>query len=162
MKLKKWALIAEIVSGIAIVATLIFLILEVKANTSATLAANRQSLASRTEALLQVQSTSKDIARLTIKARRDEEFTDEEQYQFGAHIGGFVRLAEEGYLQYLDGQLEGGYWKTRGENLIDSRLGNRVSRELWYTWEQQGWFTPEFTDWLNSALENKYGPRPQP
>ena len=161
MKLEKWALIAEIVSGIAIVATLIFLILEVNANTDATLAANRQSLASRAEALLQSQATSPDIARLTIKARRGEEFTDEEEYQYSGHLAGFVRLAEEAYLQFLDGHLEGEYWRTRGENLVDARLNSRVSRELWYGWEQQGWSTQQFANWLNNALEDKYGPLPQ-
>ena len=159
MKLKEWALMAEIISGVAIVVTLIFLILEVKANTDATLAANRQSLASRTEAMLLVQSTSPDIARLMTKARSDEEFTDEERYRFGAHIGGHVRLAEEAYLQYLDGHLEGEYWQTRAGNLLDARLSNGLARELWFEWARQDWFTPEFTRWLNTALEEKYGPR---
>lgn len=162
MKLREYALIAEIVSGVAIVVTLIFLIVEVNANTNATLAANRQSLASRTEALLLAQSTSPDIARLVTKARNDEEFTEEERYQFAGHVAGYLRLAEEAYLQFLDGHLDGEYWRTRAENLVDSRLSNQPARELWIEWEQKGWFTPEFTGWLNNELEEKYGPQMRP
>jgi len=162
MKLRDYALIAEIVSGVSIVVTLIFLIIEVNANTNATLAANRQSLASRTEALLLAQSTSPDIARLAIKARNDDELTEEERYQYSGHIAGYIRLAEEAYLQFLDGQLDGEYWRTRAENLLDSRLGNHVARELWFEWERKSWFTPEFTSWLNNALEEKYGSEPPP
>ena len=162
MKLQEYALIAEIISGVAIVVTLIFLIIEVDANTSATLAANRQSLATRTEALLLAQSTSPGIAQLMVKARHDEEFTEEEQYQFSGHVAGYLRLAEEAYLLFLDGHLDGEYWRTRAENLVDSRLSNHLARELWFEWEQQGWFTPEFTGWLNGALEKKYGPQTLP
>jgi len=162
MKLREYALIAEIVSGVAIVVTLIFLIVELNANTDATLAANRQSLASRAEALLLAQATSPDIARLVIKARGDEKFTEEERYQFGGHIGGYLRLAEEAYLQFLDGHLDSEYWQTRAENLVSSRLDSHLARELWFEWERQGWFTPEFTGWLNNVLEEKYGPQELP
>ena len=160
MKLEKWALVAEIVSGFSIVITLIFLLFEVRANTEATLATTRQSLASRTEAFLLAQATSPAIAQLAGKARRDEELTYEELYQYAGQLGGLLRLAEEGYLQYLDGNLDAEYWRTRASNTVDSRLNSRLARELWYSWSEQGWFTPAFREWLDRELEGKYGPRP--
>lgn len=42
MKLIEHAQIAEVISGVAIVVTIILLIFEIHANTNATLAANRQ------------------------------------------------------------------------------------------------------------------------
>lgn len=159
MKLEKWALVAEVVGGFSIVITLIFLLFEVRANTEATLATNRQSLASRAEAFLLAQATSPAIAHLHTRARRNEELADEEVYQYAGYLGGFLRLAEEGYLQYLDGNLDVDYWRTRARNTVDSRLNSRVARELWYSWTEQGWFTPAFEEWLDRELEAKYGPR---
>ena len=47
MKLEKWALLAEIISGVAIVVTVIILIVEVRGNTTVLRATNRQSIAER-------------------------------------------------------------------------------------------------------------------
>lgn len=159
MKLEKYALMAEVVSAIAIVITLIFVIVEIRANTDATLAANRQSLASRTEQFLATQSTSPEIAALVVKVRNDEELTDVERYQYGSHLGQILRLAEEGYLQYLDDNLSSEYWQTRARNTVDSRMNSRLSRELYYEWSELGWFTRQFTEWLDDELELKYGSR---
>jgi len=157
MKLEKYALIAEVVSAIAIVVTLVFLIVEIRANTAATLAANRQSLAARTELFLSTQATSPELATLAVKARRDEELTEVERYQYGSLLGQTLRLAEEGYLQYLDGKLDGEYWQTRARNTVDSRMNSRLARELYYEWSELGWFAPRFTAWLDGELESKYG-----
>ena len=48
MNLQKAALVAEIVGSIAVVITLVVLIFEVRGNTDAILAGNRQSVAART------------------------------------------------------------------------------------------------------------------
>jgi len=159
MKLEKFALIAEVVSAIAVVVTLIFVIVEIRANTDATLAANRQSLAGRTEQLLATQSTSPELAAVWVKVKNDEELTDEEIYLYSGHLGQILRLAEEGYLQYLDGNLNNEYWQTRAANTVDSRMRHRYARELYYTWSERGWFSRQFTEWLDGELESKYGSR---
>jgi len=159
MKLEKYALIAEVVSAIAVVITLIFVIVEIRANTAATLASNRQSLAGRTEQFLATNSTSPELAALVVKVRRDEELTAEERYQYGNYLGHALRLAEEGYLLYLDDALSNEYWQTRARNTIDSRMYGELSRELYYEWSGLGWFTPQFTEWMDGELESKYGSR---
>ena len=157
MKLEKYALIAEVVSAIAVVTTLIFVIAEIRANTDATLAANRQSLAGRTEQFLAATATNPELAALVVKVRSDEELTDVERFQYGSLLAQALRLAEEGYLQYLDGNLASDYWQTRARNTVDSRMDGRLSRELYYEWSERGWFTPQFTEWLDGELELKYG-----
>ena len=157
MKLEKWALIAEIISGAAIVITLIFLILEVRAGTQATLAANRQSLAGRTEAFLLTAAASPEISRVRAKVANRAELTDEEYYHFSAYTAAALRLAEEAYLQYQDGQLDEEYWLTRGQNLVNTRLESAVAREMWSEWKERGNITQEFSDWLDHAVEERYG-----
>ena len=157
MKLERWALIAEIASAAAIVSTLIFLILEVRAGTEATIAANRQSLAGRTEALLLAAATSPELSRVRAKLAANETLTDEEYHHFSAFTGAGLRLSEEAYLQYRDGQLDEEYWLTRGENLVASRLESSVAREMWSDWRELGYITADFRDWLDQALEERYG-----
>lgn len=157
MKLEKLALIAEVTSGFAIVATLIVLIVQVRYSTQVTLAANRQSVAGRTEAFLLAQATSPDISRVRVKIRQGMHLSDEEYLTFSAYLAAAVRLAEESYLQYRDGYLEEEYWVSRGRNLVDSRLDSEVARETWRNWVEMGWFDPGFTRWVDDALIERIG-----
>jgi hypothetical protein len=158
MKLEKWALITEVISGLAIVATLVVLIIQVQDGTQVTMTANRQSIAERAERFLLAQATSPELARLNAKALDNQPFSDEEYFAFAAYIGAAIRIAEEAYLQFRDGQLEEGYWLSRGRNLVDSRFKSEVARETWQEWVALGWFDPEFAEWVNAALAERYPP----
>jgi hypothetical protein len=61
-KLSDWANLAEIVGSFAIVVTLVILIVEVRANTAATEAATRQSIAARTEVITLTTAATPSLA----------------------------------------------------------------------------------------------------
>ena len=157
-KLKQWALIAEIAGGAAIIISLVFLILEIRNNTEATYAANRQSIATRTEQLLIARATSPHLAEIEGKLRAGEELSSQELSMHVDQLAAFLRLAEESYLLYRDGQLSEEYWNTRASNLVGYRLRPQYARESWMnSWSQSGWFTNDFSEWLTQALEKEYG-----
>lgn len=62
-----------------------------------------------------------------------------------------LRLAEEAYLLFRDGQLEEDYWLTRAA----LALGTLNSPELRRNYEmvkEAGWFTSEFVEWVDARL----------
>lgn len=66
MKLEKWALIAEIIGAAAIVISLVYLIIEVRENTDAVNASNRQSTAARAQELALASATDPFLRRIQV------------------------------------------------------------------------------------------------
>ena len=155
MKLEKWALIAEIVGSLAVVMTLIFLIFEVRGSTEATLAANRQSLAGRVEFLLMAEATSRELAEVTAKAAQETPLDAVESQMYFSYVAARVRSAEEAFLQFQDGQLSEQYFLTRGVSAVRT-LDNTQAQAVWARWKDQGYFTSEFSDWMDQALQETY------
>ena len=154
LKLHEWASIAEILSSLAVVVTLIVLIAEVGGNTAATLAANRQSLASRAENFLLQQAADADLAELVEKAERGAQLTSTESFRYAGFVGARFRNAEEAFLQLHNGQLDEQYFLTRGAVVWDS-LNNRHALEFWEDWSARGLFVPGFTAWVNEGLRHQ-------
>ena len=155
MKLEKWALIAEIVGSVAVVVTLIFLIIEVRGNTEASLAANRQSLAGRTEALLMAEATSRELEEVIAKANQETPLDAVEAGMYASYVAARVRSAEEAFLQFREGQLSEQYFRTRGVSAVRT-MDNEQAQAVWTRWKDQGYFTSEFSDWFDQALQETY------
>jgi len=68
MKLKKYALISEIIASFAVVVTLIVLILEIRENTAAIQATNRQSISTRIEERTIALATNPQLSQLIVLA----------------------------------------------------------------------------------------------
>ena len=156
LRLADWASLAEILSGAAVVVTLIVLIAEVDGNTEATLAANRQSLASRAEGLLMQQAADGDLAALIDKAERGTALDSVEVLRYAGFIGARLRNAEEAFLQFQDGHLSEQYFLTRGAVVLNT-INNPQAREIWSRWRENGSFTPEFSAWIDQALTDEHG-----
>jgi len=150
MKLEKWALIAEIVGAVAIVVTLIFLIVEVRGNTEAIRAANRQSLATRAQEMALTLATEPDLRRAIAETNGVEVPGPDDGF-----VTANLRIAEEAYLLYLDGQLSEDYWQTRAAVALDG-LRSATLRNNYESLRDRGFFTSEFTAWLDQALSESY------
>jgi hypothetical protein len=157
MKLEKYAALAEIVTGIAVVLTLVILIFEVRTNTAAILAGNRQSIAQRGQELA-MWHAGPDIAQVTHKLYGGgwkEEATSLEDQQASSIITANLRLAEEAYFQYRDGLLGDEYWEARSR-LALIWLRNQEARDIYARQRDLGWYASPFADWLDRALEERY------
>ena len=155
-KLSDWASIAEIVSGLAVVVTLIFLIVEVNGNTEATLAANRQSVAARVETMLLAVATSPELASVIEKAGQETPLDALEFRIYNMYVSARARNAEEAFLQFQDGQLSEQYFSTRAVSLLGT-LNNTQAQAIWDRLRDGGYFTSEFSDWLDQILEERHG-----
>ena len=117
--LEEYALIAEIISAIAIIISLIFVGIQIKANTKATQASTFHDIAALDINILLNFGNSKELARIITTFRDNPELlTDEEQnhgfYLFGAE----VRHVENLFLQNENKMLSAKNWKSR-KALVD-------------------------------------------
>lgn len=158
MKLKDFALLAEIISAICIVLSLIFVGIEIQQNTQATVAQNRQSISSRYETLALTQASSPELAIALSKARNGIELSNEEIPLLQGWVYAYLRLTEEAYLQYMEGNLSELYWLTRAEPLLSVALSTQLARGAagCIGRTNQRSFVPEFYEWLCSSLNERY------
>ena len=126
MNTSKLADISEIVSSIAIVATLIYLTIQVQQNTEALQANQRQ-----TAAAMDVQYLYKEVDNPSlVLARTKPELTDEEKIQVYSMLAAYLRMRELDWLQYKNGALDKSTWETYQQTMV-GLLSNANNRVLW-------------------------------
>ena len=102
--------LVEIISALAVIATLVILIFEIRGNTNAVEANTMHNVAEvSTLSYLQL-ATSTDLVRAFTKMDAGEELTPIEDRQLYFAMRGYWRHAENQYFQYKAGTLNDSSW----------------------------------------------------
>jgi hypothetical protein len=112
VKLERWALIAEVVSGVAVVVTLVFLVLGLQANTNATRAAVYGDLVdSINEIQLRAVDNPELIAlQLAMFSGRIDDLDSLERQRLGILMTAIYRNYEKAYYSNRYGVIGGSEW----------------------------------------------------
>ncbi len=154
--LSDWASIAEIISAIAVVASLLYVGYEIQRNTKVGLASNRQAIAARAQELA-LYSAETHIHKLLFDSDGEPiELTEAEQDRLTAYIGALLRTTEEAFLLYRDGLLYEEYWMT-GAGVMVAALRSDVARTVYVRTRESGFYTGDFMAWADNALADRYG-----
>jgi len=117
--LEEYALIAEIISAIAIIISLVFVGFQIKANTKATQASTFHEIAALDINLLLNFGSSQELSRIITTFRDDPESLSEEEQNHGFYLfGAEVRHVENLFLQNENKMLSAKNWKSR-KSLVD-------------------------------------------
>jgi len=153
--LSEWASIAEILSAVAVVASLLYVGYEIQRNTKVGLASNRQAVASRAQELA-LYSAETHIYRLLFDSTGDTiELTEAEEDRLTAYIGALLRTTEEAFLLHRDGFLDDEYFGTRAGVMLAALRSDRARRVYTQT-KELGFYTSDFVVWADQALADKY------
>ncbi len=149
MKLEKWALVAEIVGGVAIVLSLIFVGYEVQQN-------NQTQVQTATQAVLREYATSSrmlsvdpDMACIYLRGNQDyEKLNDLERFRYSSHLLSLYRTIQEMHNLMQQGAMDASEWASIHSMTRDSlrRRGTRQWLETRYHW-----FTEEFQAYLKDS-----------
>ena len=156
MKLNQWALLAEIVSSVAVVVTLVLVLFELRDNTLAIQAANRQSLSARAEEHFLSRMTAPGFAQIMQKTLDGERLSLQEAFIYRGWLGAILRITEEAYMQYEDGRLDDEYWGSRSRAFL-MHFPSREARNTFALWASQGVYTETFAAWAEEALRERWG-----
>jgi hypothetical protein len=146
MNLQKAALLAEIVGSIAVVVTLVVLIFEVRGNTDAILAGNRQSIAERTGEFALAVAGNPELAAIQAQALGGNPV---ETQQANSYMVAVLQLVQESYFLHKDGLLDDAIWRTRA-NFALGNIRFEFGRARYERLKQTGVLAPEFTQWLDA------------
>jgi len=155
-QLSDWAAIAEIVGAVAVVFSLLYVGFEIQRNTKVGLASNRQEIAARAQELALYSAETGIYGLLFDESADTAELTAADQDRLTAYIGALLRTTEEAFLLNRDGLLDDEYWKTRAAVMI-AALRTHKARQVYVRTRDAGFYTNDFAEWADQALERKYG-----
>jgi hypothetical protein len=157
MTLEQWALVAQIVSAVAVIASLIFVGVQLRQATSAIRATSSQAHSALYTDLVRSIIDNSDFARVwPIGLTRPKELSEEEWVRFVAYASALFRLYESSRVQWLNGRLDEEHWNTIERQASD--FGHLPGLNL--AWGLRGhWFSPEFRAWFESLAPTET-PRP--
>ena len=156
MKLEKWALIAEIAGGLAIVVTLVILIIEIRGNSDAIRAATAAGISERTQTLILAQMSNPAFLEAASREAQGEELSELDESLLNQAQGVRMKLAEESFSAFRAGHLDEEVWQTRAETVLDS-LARESERRRWAVRRASGWYVQGFVDFIDSGLSEREG-----
>jgi hypothetical protein len=157
MSLEQVSFAAQIVSAVAVIASLIFVGFQLKKATSAIRASSSQAHAGLYTDLVRSIIDNAGFARAwSIGITDPKALKEEEWVQFVAYSSALFRLYESSRVQWLNGRLDDEHWHTVERQARD--FGHMPGLRL--AWELRGhWFSPEFRQWFD-GLASEQTPRP--
>ena len=157
MTLEQASFVAQIVSAVAVIASLIFVGFQLKHATAAIRATSSQAHAGLYTDLVRSIIDNADFARTwSIGLTDPKAVTESEWVRFVAYASALFRLYESSRVQWLNGRLDEEHWYTIERQAAD--FGHLPGLQI--AWKLRGhWFSPEFRAWFD-GLTPAEAPRP--
>lgn len=128
MNWTKWSAVAEVISSLAIVITLIFLTVGVRQNTDAMQSAAREGATEREVEWLYVQLANPELATFMYQEAQMEEH---EARRLVSYLVAFMRLKEVSYRQYTKGVLDDETWGNYLSSIVNGPLATPNGLAWW-------------------------------
>ena len=141
---------AEILSSVAILATLVYLAVEIQQNAEATRADTRQAILASDQQFLQLFVDSPELNLLWYKP----ELSDQEKVRLSYFLLTLVRMRESNWLQHTSGILDDVTWRTYRGSLVVV-LSAPQTRVWWQNFGLERIFDPEFISLVDELLANQ-------
>jgi hypothetical protein len=143
-KLADWS---EIVSSVAIVATLVYLAVEITQNTKALQAQTSQAVLESAQTELHLLMENPDLA---LALGNDEPLTELQHVRLDSFLTAFLRSREFAWLLYEDGAIGQEQWNTELAVLVGG-MGSKKPRLWWHKLGRHS-FSDEFVTFVDSTL----------
>ena len=150
MNWTKASAVAEILSSVAILITLVYLVVEIQQNSEATQAETRQAILDSDQQYLELFVASPELSVLQIQP----DLSDEERIRLSYLMITFVRMRESNWRQYEYGTLDGVTWQAYRLSLI-AQLSSPQTRRWWQKFGVERIFDSEFISLVDELLANQ-------
>ena len=152
LRLSDWASVAEVIGAAAVVISLIYVGVQINANTAEVRAANRQQLVNRSFDATGNAATNPDLAIALTKAADGTPLTDQELAQYRYFVRGMIYDIQEAYLLHSEGRLDDSYWQTRAAIFL-TYIKTAPAREVYDRDKKLGVLHGDFVVWADKATK---------
>jgi hypothetical protein len=148
MSLSDLAAVGSFVSGVAVLASLIFIGFQLRQNTRAVRAAASQAHSQGWHQITLPVVESDDFARVWRLGLEDiDRLTDDERMRFYAFAGSALRFFEGARLQWIHGQLDKQHWHNVEKTAVDFAASSGF-KAYWAL--RSHWLSPDFQQWYET------------
>lgn len=150
MSLVEWGALGELVGGVAIIVSLIYVGIQIKQNTMAQRLNTSHQISEDLADVYLFPSSSEDMARIFIDGlSKEHALKGPEHMRFYGYLHKFLRTMENAYYQYRHGALEWHAFEgvTRQFQFIVSTPGGQQY------WRERGhWYNDEFKAYVDDLI----------
>lgn len=146
MTLEQASLVAQIISAIAVIASLVFVGVQLRQATAAIRASSSEAHAALYTELVHSIIDNGDFARIWATGLRDPKSLGEEDWiRFVAYSSALFRQYESSRVQWQKGRLDDEHWRTVEQQAIS--FGHLPGLKA--AWSLRGhWYSPDFRAWF--------------
>jgi len=134
-----------------VVITLLFLAQQLRQNTRTVRNAYRSQMAETVSNGIFVMQNPEFARVLIIGLNDGASLTPEERVVFGSFILRILRIWEDAYFQWLEGDYESGAWRANRAYMLDT-LSNPGVHDFFET--RKAWLDARFVEYVESELSN--------
>ncbi|MGQ0533574.1 MAG: hypothetical protein ACT4OF_12925 [Caulobacteraceae bacterium] len=146
MSLEQWSYLGEIIGAIAVVASLIFVGVQLRQNTKAVRAQTSQAHAVGYQQIIAGISDNGEFARIWRIGLSDyENLNPDERARFLAFTSMLFRFYESSQVQMLRGMLDAEHWHTIEQQVAD--LVTQPGIQAWWNLRSH-WHSARFREWI--------------
>ena len=153
MSLSDLSAIGSFVSGMAVLASLLFISFQIRQNTKAVRAAASQAHSQNWHQITLPVVENADFARIWRLGLEDiTPLTEDERMRFYAFAGSTLRFFEGARLQWLHGQLDKEHWHNVEKTAVDFSASSGFKAY----WALRGhWLSADFQRWYETLAQHK-------
>ena len=151
MKLKDIGDLANLIAGVGVILSLLFVGYQIRQNTEETRAANAAAVGQSFRELVLTRAHSPSLAEAIATVNAGEDATRTQNSQYQAYFLALLRTVEDAYLQYREGRLDESQVRIRlaAASIYLRRQAGRERYEQLRTGEV---FSEDFIQWLDEQL----------
>ncbi len=151
MTIQDWGSVGELVGGLAIIISLLYVGVQVRQSTGATRAATNQAFSEQFSSLI-LQLTREDVRDIFRRGLAGlGNLQDDEQVAFMALLSAITRTYETFYLERAEGRFDSKMYEGYVRQLLDL-YATQGAQEFWAIRKHQ--FTDEFNEYLDEQYES--------
>lgn len=151
MNLKKMALIAEVLGGVGIIVSILYLAYEVSQNSESVELSHHLTLSDQYLALRQSLSEEADLAKIMVKGGSDFSALEPfERLQFEAYLTSFWDIWENAQYMFATDRIDLNSW-TNWNRALCLRIASEGSAAAWSDGLYRE-FSPEFAPLVNQCF----------
>ncbi len=131
LTLEQWASLAEVIGAAGVIASLVYLAMQIRQNTSMVAANTFQAISSTSSNLVMGLTQTPELADSMLKAfNRPDELTDRERFFVDVYLRALTRNFENYYYQNQQGFLDDELWAGYSAALMEL-LNHEFGRSYW-------------------------------
>lgn len=155
MTLEEFNYIAEIVASIAVIASLIYVGLQIRQNTAVTQATGRQAYVDSMNEYVGLINLSTNLADILHRGATGlSNIKGGEIIQFGAFLKQCFINFETSYFQWKAGVLDARLWSIYRHTIVDLLI--QPGQQQWWD-TRRHWFDKEFQEYVNRVIDTDEG-----